>query len=76
MSLIPKKYTPLVFSFFMSLLMSCLMSLIICLLNFGLIENILLIWLKSWGTAFLIAYPVVLLINPLVSKLVNLVIKD
>ena len=32
--------------------------------------------LKSWGTAFLIAYPVVLLINPLVSKLVNLVIKD
>ncbi|WP_229801581.1 DUF2798 domain-containing protein [Halioglobus japonicus] len=52
------------------------MSLIICLLNFGLIENILLIWLKSWGTAFLIAYPVVLLINPLVSKLVNLVIKD
>ncbi|WP_338073430.1 DUF2798 domain-containing protein [Halioglobus japonicus] len=43
--------------------MSCLMSLIICLLNFGLIENILLIWLKSWGTAFLIAYPVVLLIN-------------
>ncbi|WP_197484098.1 DUF2798 domain-containing protein [Halioglobus japonicus] len=60
----------------MSLLMSCLMSLIICLLNFGLIENILLIWLKSWGTAFLIAYPVVLLINPLVSKLVNLVIKD
>jgi hypothetical protein len=52
------------------------MSFIICLVNLGFVENIMIIWLKSWGTAFVIAYPVVLLVNPVVRKIVELVIDD
>lgn len=60
----------------MSLFMSCLMSFIICFINFGLAENIIRLWLESWGTAFIIAYPVVLIVNPVVRRLVDLVVDN
>jgi hypothetical protein len=56
--------------------MSCLMSLLVCILNFGFVENLLHIWLKSWSTAFVVAYPVVLVVSPLVGKLVALIFDD
>ncbi|MBV1920155.1 MAG: DUF2798 domain-containing protein [Pseudomonadales bacterium] len=37
--MIPQKYTAYVFSFFMSLLMSCVMSLVISVFNIGLVEQ-------------------------------------
>lgn len=74
--LIPKKYTPYVFSFFMALLMSCIMSLVISIFNVGLAENILSIWLKAWGFAFIVAFPIVTFISPIVRKLVSLVVEN
>ena len=71
-----KKYQHLVYSFFMALLMSFIMSFIISVYNMGFISNILVIWLKAWGFAFFVAFPVVLLVSPTVRKLVNLVIID
>ena len=65
----------MVFAFFMSLLMSCLMSMVVSLLNVGFDKNILHIWLKAWGGSFVIAFPAVYLVAPVVGKLVNLVIK-
>ncbi|MCP4082602.1 MAG: DUF2798 domain-containing protein [Planctomycetaceae bacterium] len=76
-ALVPKKYENQVFAFFMSLLMSCLMSLVICIFNFGLVEDLLLIWLKAWLFAFVVALPTIVLVSPLVRKLVSLVmVKD
>ena len=74
--MIPHKYTPYVFSFFMALLMSCIMSLVITLFNVGIVQGIALIWLKAWGFAFVVAFPTVVLVAPLVRKLVALVIED
>ena len=73
--MINQKYHGIVFAFFMSLLMSCLMSLVITLFNVGLVHNIIFIWLKAWGFAFIIAFPAVILVTPLVRKLVELVIR-
>jgi hypothetical protein len=76
MKLIPKKYTTYVFSFFMALLMSCTMSLVISIFNVGLIEGIVSIWLKGWGFSFIVAFPTVIVVSPIVRKLVNLVIEN
>jgi Protein of unknown function (DUF2798) len=72
--MIQKKHAPHAFSFFMALLMSCLMSFIISTFNVGLINDILFIWLKAWALAFVIAFPTIILITPLVRKLVTIVV--
>ena len=68
------KYYRVVFSFFMSLVMSCIMSLVICIFNMGLVSNLLSIWLNSWGFAFIIAFPTILIVSPGVNKLTEMVL--
>ena len=74
--MIDKKYQPIVFAFFMALLMSCVMSLVISIFNVGMVDGILRIWLKACGFAFSVAFPIVLLVSPIVRKLVGLVIRQ
>jgi len=75
-SVIDKKYQQLVFAFFMALLMSCIMSFVISTFNIGFVNNILSIWLKAWGFAFVVAFPAILLVIPVVRKMMGLVIKN
>lgn len=74
--MIPKKYAPIVFAFFMALLMSCFMSLVISIFNVGWVHNIVSIWLKAWAFAFCVAFPTVVIVSPVVKKLVNHLIED
>lgn len=74
--MIHAKYENIVFAFFMAALMSCLMSLVISIFNLGLVENIVHIWLKAWSFAFIVAFPSVVAVAPVVRKLVSLVIDD
>jgi len=64
-----------VFSFFMALFMSCIMSFVISVFNVGIVDDILIIWLKSWSFAFIVAFPAVLMVAPIVRKIVAIVIK-
>ena len=75
-AVIDKKYQHLVFAFFMALLMSCFMSLVISIFNVGFVSHILTIWLNAWGFAFVVAFPTITLVIPVVRKMVNLVITD
>ena len=54
--------------------MSCLMSLVICVFNFGFVEDLVIKWLNAWLFAFLVALPTIVVVSPLVGKLVSLVI--
>ena len=54
--------------------MSCFMSFIISVFNVGLVDEIIAIWLKAWSFAFAVAFPVVILVSPIVHKLVRLLI--
>ena len=72
--MIPAKYTHYVFSFFMALLMSCIMSFVITVFNVSLIDNLFFIWLKAWGFAFMVAFPTINVVAPIVRKLVTLVV--
>jgi hypothetical protein len=74
--MIAKKYAPLVFSFFMALLMSGIMSFVISLFNLGWVDGILLRWLQSWVFAFSVALPAIILVTPLVRQLVAAVVRD
>jgi len=72
---IDKKYQNIVFAFFMALFMSCIMSLVISVFNVGFVSNILLIWLKAWSFAFVVAFPTVVTVAPIAKKLVGVVLK-
>lgn len=74
--MISRKYQRVVFSFFMALLMSCIMSLVISVFNVGLVSNIISIWLRAWGFAFVVAFPTILVVAPIVHKLVAMVLQD
>jgi hypothetical protein len=74
--MISRKYHRIVFSFFMALLMSCIMSFVISVFNVGLVSNIITIWLKAWSFAFIVAFPTIMMVSPIVHKLVALVLHE
>ena len=76
LAIVQVNYQKLVFSLFMALLMSCIMSFVITLFNVGFIENVLFIWLKAWAFAFVVAFPTINLVAPVVNKLVKIVVTN
>ncbi len=60
----------------MALLMSCIMSFVISVFNVGFVANIVNIWLKAWSFAFIVAFPTIFIISPVVQKLVSLVLQE
>ncbi|MDX1757484.1 MAG: DUF2798 domain-containing protein [Marinobacter sp.] len=72
--MIPVKYASYVFSFFMSLSMSGIMSLVISGFNVGWGDHLVTIWLEAWVFAFVVAFPTIIVVTPLVRKLVTLVV--
>ena len=52
------------------------MSLVITLFNVGLVDKLVIIWFKAWAFAFMVAFPAVTIIAPIVHKLTNLLVED
>jgi len=50
------------------------MSLVITLMNLGLVASFMQIWLQSWAISLAIAFPATLLVTPAVKVMVKLVI--
>ena len=67
---VPRKYEPYVFSFFMSLLVSCVIALVISFMHVGLAKTFVWEWLQSWVVGFGLAFPTIVCVTPLVRKLV------
>ena len=74
--MISRKHHKIVFSFFMALLMSGIMSFVISVFNVGMVTNIITIWLQAWGFAFIVAFPTIITVSPVVRKLVSLVLHE
>jgi hypothetical protein len=64
----------ILFSFFMSLILSFILSFANTLINIGLVSDFILIWIRSFAIGFLISLPSALLaisaIRPLVNKII------
>ena len=74
--MISRKYHKIVFSFFMGLLMSGIMSFVVTSFNVGFVTNIISLWLKAWSFAFIVAFPTIMVVSPIVHKLVSLVMEE
>jgi hypothetical protein len=60
----------------MALLMSGIMSFVISVFNVGMVTNIVTLWLQAWSFAFIVAFPTIILVSPVVNKLVSLVLHE
>lgn len=60
----------------MAILVSCLVSLVITFSNMGLVDQFLLIWMRAWIFAFMVAFPSVVIAAPVVTALVTWVVKN
>ena len=69
---LPSRYTAVVMPFFLSILMTCIVSFVSTLRGVGWNADVLQTWLGSWAISWLIAFPVLLLVFPLVRRLTAL----
>ena len=74
--MLSRKHHKVVFSFFMALLMSGIMSFVISVFNVGMVANIITLWLQAWSFAFIVAFPTIMIVSPVVHKLVSLVLHE
>ena len=71
----PKKYSKLIFIFFMGLGMSLLMTLIITYINTGMDNEYINRFLKAWSVSLPIAIIAALVLGPPIKRLVDIITK-
>ena len=59
------------FALIMGIVTTGIISFTLISINIGFSDRFLSIWLKSWGVAYLVVIPAILLIAPLVQKFVD-----
>jgi hypothetical protein len=70
MKKLPAKYNAVVFPFVLSTLMSFIISGVSTWRALGMVDGFFGKWMMAWGFSWLVAFPTVLLILPIVRKLV------
>jgi hypothetical protein len=75
MKKLPAKYNAVAFPFALSTLMSFIISGVSTWRALGLVDGFLGKWMMAWGVSWLVAFPTVLLILPIVRKLVALFVE-
>lgn len=68
--MIPARFAPILFGFFLSGLMSALVSGVSTLRAVGLIDGVVALWLGNWLSSWAVAFPAVLIVAPLARRLV------
>ena len=59
------------FALIMGIITTGIISFTLISINIGFKENFLMIWLRSWGIAYLVVIPAILIIGPQIQKLVD-----
>lgn len=72
---LPRRYGAFVTPFFLSLLMTCVVSAISVLKTQGFGPEALAAWPAAWLLSWVVAFPVLLLMLPLVRRLTGLVVE-
>lgn len=68
---VPRRFAPVLFAFFMSILLSGFLSAAITAINTGMDHGFLGRWLAAYGLAWSIAFPSVTVVAPIVRRLVD-----
>ncbi|WP_269791411.1 DUF2798 domain-containing protein [Stenotrophomonas sp. Iso1] len=72
---LPVRYGSLVMPLLLSVLMTCIVSLISTLKSIGMSPQLTSQWLGAWGISWLIAFPVLLLLLPVVRKATSALVR-
>jgi hypothetical protein len=65
-----------VFALLMGIVTTGIISFTLISVNIGYNEKFLKIWLRSWGIAYLVVIPAILIIGPIIQNLVDKLLKD
>ena len=74
-SRLPARYGAVLMPMVLSILMTFVVSLIATIRAIGLTEDFLARWLPAWGLSWLVAFPTLLLVLPLVRRIVNALVE-
>jgi hypothetical protein len=72
----PAKFAPLLFSFCLSIIMSCVVSGVATLNVAGLDDGFAALWLAAWYKSWIVAFPTILVVAPLTRRLVARLTRD
>ena len=64
------------FALIMGIITTGIISFTLISLNIGFTGNFLRLWLRSWGMAYLVVIPAILVIGPQVQKLTDHLFKE
>lgn len=59
------------FAMIMGVITTGIISFTLIMINLGMCDRFLSVWLRSWAMAYLVAIPAILIIAPQVQKLVE-----
>ena len=68
---LPARFAPVVTPLLLSFLLTCLVSLIATIRSVGLAPAVLHLWPGSWALSWLVAFPLMLLVMPVVKRLTS-----
>jgi hypothetical protein len=71
---LPARFAPIVMPFLLSLLMTCLVSFIATVRSVGVTPDLVQLWPGNWALSWLVAFPVTLLVLPIVKRLTAAVV--
>jgi energy-coupling factor transporter transmembrane protein EcfT len=71
---LPARFAPVVMPFLLSLLMTALVSLISTARSVGIAPELLRLWPGNWALSWLVAFPVTLVVLPIVRRLTAAVV--
>jgi hypothetical protein len=74
--MLPAKFAPILFSFILSIMMSCVVSGIATYNVFGLLDGFFNFWMMAWLKSWLVAFPSILVVAPLTRRLVGKLTKN
>jgi hypothetical protein len=71
---LPAKYNNIIMPLLLSTLMTMLVSFISTVKIMGITPHFFSIWLSSWGVSWVIAFPTLLVLLPIVKKITTLLV--
>jgi len=72
---LPSRYTAIVLPFFLSIIMTFVVSMVSTLRSLGLEDFSINVWMSAWVISWLIAFPTLLLVLPVVRKITALLVE-
>lgn len=72
---LPARFAGLVMPFLLSILMTFIVSLISTLRSVGMVDHFTSVWMGSWALSWLVAFPTLLVVLPLVRRLTGMLVE-